>query len=135
MACLLQLSSLRGPSTPQTSLKPFRVRGLKVSTLQASTAWGQNFQKRIYAFKGLVYQGFQGFQGNQKSFSAIPHTNAPDGAYHVPMRFSQVVKDSRAGHRTSHTSMSTLSKTLQSSKSAPQGPEFFQPVLSRRLSS
>ena len=50
---------------------------------------------------------------------------APDGAYHVPMCFSQVVKVSRAGHRTSHTSMSTLSKTLQSSKSAPQGPEFF----------
>ena len=58
-------------------------------------------------------------------FQGLPHTNAPAGAYHVPMRFSQVVKISRAGHRTSHTNMSTLSKTLQSSKSAPQGPEFF----------
>ena len=60
--------------------------------------------------------------------SGTPHTNAPDGAYHVLMRFSHVVKVSRAGHTTSHTSVSKLSKTLQSSKSAPQEPEFFQPV-------
>ena len=79
--------------------------------------------------RALSLKGFKGFRViNEKRFQGIPHTNAPDGAYHVPMRFSQVVKVSRAGHRTSHTSMSTLSKTLQSSKSAPQGPEFFQPV-------
>ena len=38
-------------------------------------------------------------------------------------------KVSWVGHKTSHTSVATLSKTIQSSKAAPQGPEFFfQPV-------
>ena len=69
------MSSLRGPHSPQASLKPLRVRGFNNSTLQVPTAWGQKFPKRIYAFKGLNYQGLQGFQGNQrfKDVQGLPH--------------------------------------------------------------
>ena len=49
---------------------------------------------------------------------------APDGAYHVPMRFSQVVKLSRAGHRTSHTSMSTSQKLSKVPNVLHRGPNF-----------
>ena len=69
------MSSLRGPHSPQASLKPLRVRGFNNSTLQVPTAWGQKFPKRIYAFKGLNCQGLQGFQGNQrfKDVQGLPH--------------------------------------------------------------
>ena len=50
---------------------------------------------------------------------------APDGAYHVPMSFSQVVKVSRAGHRTSHTNMSKLSKTSPKFQMCPTGARIF----------
>ena len=56
--------------------------------------------------------------------SGTPHTNAPDGAYHVPMRFSHVVKVSRAGHRTSHTSMSKLSKISKVPNLLHRSPNF-----------
>ena len=74
--------------------------------------------------RALSIKGFKGFKVIKNEISGIPHTNAPVSAYHVPTRFSQVVKVSRAEHRTSHTSMPKLSKTLQSPKSAPQEPEF-----------
>ena len=42
--------------------------------------------------RALSIKGFKGFRVIKKRFQGIPHTNTPDGAYHVPMRFSQVVK-------------------------------------------
>jgi hypothetical protein len=52
-------------TAPQTSLKPFRVRGLKVSTLQASTAWDKTSKNVSTLSRALSIKGFKVFQGNQ----------------------------------------------------------------------
>ena len=106
-------------------LNPSGFEGLKSPPSKPQWLGDKTSNKVFTLSRALSVKGAKSFQGNQKVVSGTPHTNAPDGAYHVPMRFSHVVKVSRAGHRTSHTSMSKLSKTLQSSKCAPQEPEYF----------
>ena len=105
-------------------LNPSGFEGLKSPPSKPQRLGDKNFQKHIYAFKGLVYQGFQGFQGNQKRFQRFLILMRLMVLIMFQRVFSQVVKVSRAGHTTSHTSMSKLSKTLQSSKCTPQGPKF-----------